>query len=118
MNSPKRPLKHLTEFRPSQGYAACDGPSCLRRSVLLLLSQSSETQFIKESMTARHVFDGPSYHFVAKFRELISVPKFLNSKCFGTRPPRWSVVPMTVRRGIRRLRQLLPEITLLLKTTK
>ncbi|TMW85307.1 hypothetical protein EJD97_023351, partial [Solanum chilense] len=94
MNSPKRPLKTLAEIRPSKGYATCDGPSCLRRSILLLPSQSSETQFIKESVKARHVCDGPSCHFVAKFRESISVPKFLNSKCFGTRPPRWSVVPM------------------------
>ena len=37
-------------------------------------------------------------------------PIFQNSKCFGMRHPRRSVVPMTVRRGIRRLRQWFSEI--------
>ena len=83
---------------------ACDGPSCCFRHKVQRLN------FIKGSVTVRRAHDGPSCHVVAKFRELFSVPKFSETKCFGTRPPRRSVVPMTVRRGIRQPRQLLPEI--------
>ena len=65
---------------------ACKGPSCCFRHKVQRLN------FIKGSVTVRRAHDGPSCHVVAKFRELFSVPKFLESKCFGMRPPRRSVV--------------------------
>ena len=83
---------------------AWDGPSCCFRHKIQRLN------FMKGSVTVRRAHYGPSYSSVAKFRELFSVPNFPESKCFGTRHPRQSVVPMTVRRGIRRPRPLLPEI--------
>ena len=39
-------------------------------------SQSSETQFSEESVTVRHACDGPSCHFVTKFRESIFSTQF------------------------------------------
>ena len=75
-NSPKRPLKFLTEIRPSQGYAVCDGPSCLRRSVLLSRHRVQRLKFTEGPVTVRRAHDGPSCHVVAKFRELFSVPNF------------------------------------------
>ena len=113
---------------------ACDGPSCcfrhkvqrlnslksLWRSVVpttvrpAIPSWSSESRsqypiFQNLSVLERDTLDAPSYSSIEKFRELFWVPNFSETKCFGTRPPRRSVVPMTVRRGVRRLRQLWPE---------
>ena len=39
---------------------------------------------VTESVTDRHVHDGPSYRFVMKFREVVPVPIFQEFKCFGT----------------------------------
>ena len=36
-----------------------------------------------EFMTVRRVYDGLSYRFVMKFREVVPVPKFQEFKCFG-----------------------------------
>ncbi|TMW95158.1 hypothetical protein EJD97_009309, partial [Solanum chilense] len=93
-NSPKRRLKYLQKSDPACDYATCDGPSCLRRSVLQVRHKVQRLIFCGKCVTVHHAHDGPSFHSVVKFRESISVPKFQNFKCFGTRPPRRSVVPM------------------------
>ncbi|TMW98329.1 hypothetical protein EJD97_004185 [Solanum chilense] len=36
---------------------------------------------VTESMTVRHVYDGPSCRFVMKFREVVPVPIFQEFKC-------------------------------------
>ena len=40
---------------------------------------------VTESMMVRRVYDGPSYTFVMKFREVVPVPIFQEFKCFGTK---------------------------------
>ena len=92
INSPKRPLKLLAEIRPSRDYATREGPSYLRQSGLHGRHRVQRLKFIKESVTVRRAFDGPCCSSIVKFRELFSVPKFPESKCFGTKHPLRSVV--------------------------
>ena len=99
-------------------YAVCDGSSCLRRSVLQGRRRVQRLNFCGRCVTVRRAHDGPSCHSVTKFRESISVPNFQNSKYFGTRPARRSIVPTMVRRGARCLCQFFKNQSLLLKTTK
>ena len=90
-NSPKRPLKYLTGIRPSQGHTVCDGPSCLRRSILLSRHRVQRMNFTEGSVTVSRAHDGPFCHVVAKFRELFSVPNFSEFYLF------WNDTPSTVR---------------------
>ena len=82
---------------------ACYGPSC--RSVTEFRESNSLKSLWRSVVptTVRPALPSRSSESCSQY------PIFQNSKCFGTRHPRRSVVPMTVRRGIRRLRQLLPE---------
>ena len=41
---------------------------------------------VTKLVTVRRGYDGPSYRFVVKFKEVIPVPRFQELKCFGTRP--------------------------------
>ena len=41
---------------------------------------------ITKLVTVHRGYDGPSYMFIVKIREVISVPRFQELKCFGTRP--------------------------------
>ncbi|TMX05794.1 hypothetical protein EJD97_022266 [Solanum chilense] len=41
---------------------------------------------VTESMTVCCVYDGPSYRYVIKFKEVVPVPIFQEFKCFGMRP--------------------------------
>ena len=45
MNSPKCPLKLLTQIQPIQGYAACDGPYCR------VVTEFRESNSLKSSVT-------------------------------------------------------------------
>ena len=121
--------------RSSQGSETQFPPKSLWRSVVpttvrsALPSQRSENRSLYQILkswsvlkrgltTVRRTCDGSSYRSVTEFRESISVPNFLFSKCYGTRPPRRSVVLMTVRRGVRRFCLFFQNWSLLLKTTK
>ena len=35
-------------------------------------------------MTVHRVYDGPSFRFVIKFKEVVPLPIFQEFKCFGT----------------------------------
>ncbi|TMW86130.1 hypothetical protein EJD97_021911, partial [Solanum chilense] len=41
---------------------------------------------VTKSMTVHRVYDGPSWRFVMKFREVIPVPIFQEFKCLERRP--------------------------------
>ena len=73
-------------------YGAYDGPSCLWRSVggsvekLLKEDGGSLTKCgITKLVTVRCGYDGPSWRFVVKIREVIPVPRFQDLKCFRTK---------------------------------
>ena len=54
------PLKLNQKSDSDWDYATCYGPSCLRRSVLLLRHRVQRLKFSEESVTVRHACDGPS----------------------------------------------------------
>ncbi|TMX04255.1 hypothetical protein EJD97_010435 [Solanum chilense] len=70
----KRPPTELVTVRRWQRSAAAEGRS----------GSLTKCGFT-DSMTVRHVYDGPSYRFVIKFREVIAVPIFKEFKCFETK---------------------------------
>ena len=76
-------LKTIEEFRFRLGFTqpvtarrACDGPSRLRRSVLLLRHSVQRLNFSEKSVMVRHTCDGPSFHSITKFRESIFSTQF------------------------------------------
>ena len=83
MNSPKHPLKLLAEIRPSRGYAARDGPSFLRRSVLQIRHKVQRVNF------SENACDGPSclrrsvLHFRREVQRVDPSTQILEFKCFG-----------------------------------
>ena len=66
---------------------ACDGSSCYFRHAV------QRVEFIKDSVMVRRAYDGPSCHFVAKFREFFSVSNFSEFYVF------WNETLSTVRRA-------------------
>ena len=71
----------MAEIRHRRGYAACDGPSYLRRSVLQVRNQVQRVNFsseVTQLVTVHRIYDGPCCSSVVKFRELIPVPRFLS----------------------------------------
>ena len=75
------PLKLNQKFDSDWNYATCDGPSRLRRSVMQV---RQKLDFLKESVTARRTYDGPSCTSVTTFRESFPVPNSQELKCFET----------------------------------
>ena len=75
------PLKLNQKSDFDWDYATCDGPSRLRRSVMQVRQR---LDFLKESVTARRTYDGPSCTSVTTFRESFPVPNSQELKCFET----------------------------------
>ena len=118
------PLKLLAEIRPSRGYATCDGPSYLRRSVLHFCHEVQRVdpvpRFQSRSVLERRPLDGPSclWRFVLPVVEGNEESSRRNYTSMGRRSPSRSVVTITVRRVIRRPSQFLSQMILLLEMTK
>ena len=124
MNSPKHPFKFLRKSDPGWSYAACDGPSYLRRSVLQFRREvqrvDPSTQISDLKCFGTKTLDRPSrlWRFVLPVVEGNEESSRRNYTSMGRRSPSRSVVTMTVRRVIRRPSQFLSKIVLLLEPTK
>ena len=70
----KRPPTELVTVRRWQRIAAAEG-------IWGSLTKCGVTKIV----ALRHFYDGPSYIFVMKFREVIPIPIFHELKCFGAK---------------------------------